>query len=322
MRLVREQDWTAVTSGSHFSAFGFPFSRNGNAYYRAVIGSRFVDLSFGFADTDGICAVITCNNAVPDRLTCSEAPIEIWVRPGLTGQLCQRLVQNMLGTLRETAKRAGMGEIILRAPGNVLLSSALAARLLSMNLRSEPSFQGVIDLTQSDEILFAAMRSGHRQQVRWGERNMTLLHVNKSNPDRAPFEKFRALHAEVAGRITRPSQSWDEMFELVRTGNGNLVLSVHEGKILGGTLVLDADGSAYYSSGAYLRNHFDKPLTHYPLFASAIQARARGNHSFVLGEIGQSNQTVPDKERSIGQFKAGFTSDARASLVWTIPVGA
>jgi hypothetical protein len=65
--------------------------------------------------------------------------------------------------------------------------------------------------------------------------------------------------------------------------------------------------TAFYASGAYRRERFDKPLSHYPIYAAMISSAAAGNRWFDLGDVSLSPR-MSDKERSISYFKRGFSS--------------
>lgn len=73
--------------------------------------------------------------------------------------------------------------------------------------------------------------------------------------------------------------------------------------------------TAFYASGAYLRERFDKPLSRYPIYTAMISSAAAENRWFDLGDVSLSPRT-PDKERSNSYFKRGFSSYLKASLLW------
>lgn len=318
MKLVPAVDIGEALPDLSQSRFALPFTALGRSYYAAAYGEGATDHSFGFADADGWCALVPCNAARPDALTWYEFPIEIWVRPGLSAASMRKLARDILGTLRQRARSIGATHVRLREAHDPLLNGILSALLLEKELVASPSFAVLVDLSLPDDELFAAMRSGHRQQVRAGERIMALTHVDADNPDRDLFDRYRELHAEVSGRVTRPRASWDRMFDLVAAGQGHLVLSRWQGELLGGTLMLDAGEISYYASGAYLRNHFDKPLAHYPLFTAIQRARARGRRQVHIGEVIPPLLMDSAKERSINSFKLGFSGSVAPSRIWTI----
>ena len=193
----------------------------------------------------------------------------------------------------------------------------IAGHLLSTAATHSLEFRAVIDLTRSADELFGDMRKGHRQQIRWGQANMQVQVVDSTTGDRCSFDAYRALHAAAAGRITRGAGSWAAMFDAIVSGSGDLVLGSIDGQLVSGTLILDAGDTAYYSSGAYDRSRFDKPLAHWPLFNAILRAKNRGLRWFDVGEIGGSGSA---KEQSIAYFKGGFSSTREMSVIWTLPV--
>jgi len=320
MKLVPYVDVGADMPDLDQSRFALPLTSRGRAYYDAAYQGGVTNLSFGFADADGFCAIVPCNTARPDILTWYEFPIEIWARKGLSAGIMRKLARDILGTLRERARSVGATQIRLREAHDPSVNNILCALLLEKELVPSPSFAVIIDLTLPDDQILASMRSGHRQQVRAGERFMSLTHVAAESPDRALFERYQDLHARVAGRVTRPQASWDRMFDLVAAGEGDLILSHSNGELLGGTLMLDAGDVSYYASGAYLRQHFDKPLAHYPLYAAIRRARDRCRKQVHIGEVIPPLLMDSAKERSINSFKLGFSANVAPSLIWTISV--
>jgi hypothetical protein len=318
MKLVPQVDIVDALPELAHSRFALPFTQRGQRYYADAYDNAAQDHSFGFADEAGWCALVPCNTARAGMLTWYEFPIEIWVRAGLPTAQMRKLARDVLGTLRQRAHAAGVAEVLLREASDPAFNGILSALLLEKGVMAAPSFGVMIDLSLPDDQLFAAMRSGHRQQVRAGERILALTHVDAANPDPVLFDQYRQLHAEVAGRVTRPRASWDRMFDLVAAGEGHLILSHFEGQLLGGTLMLDADRTSYYSSGAYVRSQTDKPLAHYPLFTAFQRARQRGCTHVHVGEVIPPRLTETAKELTINSFKLGFSATVWPSRIWTI----
>ena len=177
-----------------------------------------------------------------------------------------------------------------------------------------------IDLNAPQESITAGLRRSYRSFVNWGRRNITLTYVNAGNPDLSLFRTFQEFHRCVAGRVTRPQESWDIMFETVASGSGELSLGHDaDGNLISATLVIDGKLVSQYSSAVYDRERFDKPIGHWPVFNAVLRAKARGRSSFLLGEI-PTMGTASDKEVSIGKFKRGFTSRLDYRLVWDLPL--
>lgn len=298
--------------------FALAVSPRGSAYYRATATESPADLSFAYFDGDTPAAIISCTRG-GDTLDRFGFPIEIWCARDLSDVTLQRLSRDVTGELAHIARDAGLASVRLRAPTEPRLAAFLAARFTARGLFPEATFPLAFDLCRDDAALLAACRSGHRQQIRAGAASYTLQFVDAASADRAPFDAFQRLHADVAGRVTRPQASWDAMFDMVAAGEGDLALTYIDGALLGGTLMLDAGDTSHYASGAYVRSHFDKPLAHYPLFTCLTRARDRGCKRAHLGETSAALVELSDKEKSIAHFKAGFANSVESSLIWTLP---
>ena len=177
-----------------------------------------------------------------------------------------------------------------------------------------------VDLDAPHEAIAANIRKSYRSLISWGKRSIALTYVNHDNPDFEMFNLYREFHQQIAGRITRPRKSWDIMFESIAGGSGELSLGRDaSGVLISATLVIDGGGVAQYSSGAYDRAQFDKPIGHWPLFDAILRAKARGMSLFELGDIPAAG-IASDKEVSIGRFKRGFAGRLDFRLVWETPL--
>ncbi len=300
------------------AGFGLPFSDSGRRYYGAVFGAALVDTSFSFFDNDGCIATIMCDLSAGETLTRFGSAIEIAQRPGLSLETMRTLTSAILSELRALGANHSATSALIRTTVDADPGGFVAAALLRAGASYCSAFRAVVDLNETDDALFSDLRSHHRRQVKKGRALLTLRAVDEANPDKAAFDSFRDLHAEVAGRVTRPLESWEEVFMLIRQGEASLLLAEIEGQLVGGTLTLDAGETSYYASGAYRRDMFDKPISHFPLFHSFAHARARGRRWFDVGDLKGEGIPLTEKEANIAEFKAGFTSSTRCSIIWRL----
>lgn len=301
-------------------SFGLPFAATGEHYYGSFLPDTYRDTSFAFADDAGCIAIIACDTMAAERIGRFGVAIEIGWRDGVDPGTRARIVRDSIAELQRIAGETGRGAIDIRTSTALDPDGILAARLNDIGAEPAVALRCTLDLARNDSELLNDMRKGHRQQVRWGQQSLRLESVGADEPDRARFALYQQLHAQVSGRVTRPQSSWDAMFDLVARGDGDLILGWLGEELVSGTLILDAGDTAYYGSGANRRDHFDKPISHWPIFAAAGRARARGRTRFDVGETrcGTIDMTNP-KEVSIGRFKSGFSGTCDTSLIWTIP---
>jgi Acetyltransferase (GNAT) domain len=300
--------------------FGLPFSDNGRSYYGAIAADTLTDYSFSFVDQQGPIATIACDLTVADRLTRFGSAIEIAMRDDINIADMRLLTSAVQSELRLIAKETGAKTATLRTTAQNDPQGIWSSSFLKASAHYVSAFRAVCDLSHDDDTLFADMRSHHRRQVRKGQGLLSLTAIDQGNANKDQFDSFRELHAEVAGRVTRPLASWNASFDLVAKGQGALVLAFIDDLLVGGTLVLDAGDTAYYASGAYRRDYFDKPISHYPLYSCFALARARGRRWFDVGDLKGEGATLDEKENHIAEFKAGFTSLLRPSTIWHLPL--
>lgn len=318
MRLLRRKNDPAlfadlIDSLIDQAVFGWSIGAPGRAYYHATLDDCGEDLSFLIEDQGRAIVALSCN--IRDgRLELFGQAAEILTAAEITPAIAVRAMQEAMGEINRIAGAAPSGALLLtRSLG--LEPDALTAALMSAGYQPEPYFCAVVDLAEEPEAIARNMRKGHRQQVKWGRDNLAIAVVDASRPDIEKFRAYRKLHADVAGHATRGDDSWNAMEKAVVSGKGRLILSHFEGLLVGGTLVLDSGGVAYYASGAYRREHFDKPLAHYPLFVAMQRSAEAGRRWFNLGDV-STPPTLSDKERSIAYFKRGFASTLRSAMIW------
>lgn len=293
--------------------FGLPLWSVGRRYYGSTLADVGAEFSFLIEDQGRSVIAVMCDvtNGYFGRYG---MPAEVLLDEATAVDASKRGISEAIGEIRRlAAENAKTVELLTPSPGRAL--DFLSGSLVAAGFEAELQFRAVVDLLSGPEAILADMRKGHRQQIRWGRDNLTVSLVDHERSNFADFESYRALHAEVAGRVTRNDASWGAMCEAIASGVGRLVLSYLEGRLVGGTLILDSMNTAFYASGAFRRERFDKPLSHYPIYAAMLSSAAAGNRWFDLGDV-SSSPRMSDKERSISYFKRGFSSHLKVGHLW------
>lgn len=178
----------------------------------------------------------------------------------------------------------------------------------------------VAEATLGEETVHKSLRASFRSLVNWGRNQLDIRYINGENPDRGLFERLPEFHTRIAGAGARGSDYWNVFWTEISAGRGELSLGfLKDGTLVSGTAVVDASGIAYYASGVYERDLFDKPLAHYPVYDSIVRAGQRGNTLYDLGEVYPSG-SADEKEVQIGFFKKGFASAFRLRTDWNVPL--
>ncbi len=302
---------------SSFSAIDrHPISgRFGRTYYPLVFGEKRRDRSFVVMDGGRPAAVVICCDG-EGALDWYGSPMQVFTRPDTA--LDPALAAAIMNQVEKLAGEgvATTAAIIEECAGSQL--SALGATCLSRAWHGTLRVNGTVDLARGEEGLRLALRKSSKSLVNWGRKNINWSFVNQGNPDSQAFEDYHRFHRHVAGHTTRPDSTWDAMFDWIASGGGELMLGrLDGGDLVAGTVVLDGTTVAYYSSGVYDRDRFDKPMGHYPVYESILRAGERGMSVFDLGDIPQAGQGSA-KDQAIGFFKRGFAGELQTSITWSL----
>lgn len=190
-------------------------------------------------------------------------------------------------------------------------------KLLQNGGRKFDNYHGYVALECGEAGILRQIRKSYRSLINWGRREMQMIFVHSGFPDLQLFEAFRLFHLQVAGRATRPLDSWSVMFDLIKEGKAILGLGYFDGDLVAATYMLCHGGFALYGTGVYDRNRFDKPISHWPLFATLVKAYECGALLCDIGEV-FPRPGVSDKERNIAFFKKGFTGYVVDEEFWQI----
>lgn len=245
-------------------------------------------------------------------------PLRLFLADGLDARGARRAVDLAFERLDGLASDDAPDGFVIETAGGASLDS-VALACLGRGCSASLRLAATVDLAAGEQAWRAALRKSFRSLVNWGERAITLRYVNGSERDRGAFDAYQAFHHRIAGRVTRPQASWDAMFAWIAEGGGELALGhLEDGTLVSATLVVDGTDAAYYASGVYDRERFNKPMAHWPVWNALGRARDRGMAAFDLGEVPLA-RTASEKEVAIGCFKRGFATALETRLVWTSP---
>jgi FemAB family protein len=176
-----------------------------------------------------------------------------------------------------------------------------------------------VDLRPSLEQIRATWRKSYRPLATAGLRVWSVRLMDGGSSKREIFDAFRQLHRRVAGRDTRPPETWELQWRMILDGDALLIwLDDQNDRMVGGGFFQLTDCEALYSVAAYDRDLFDKPLGHVVQARAIEEFKRRGVHWYKLGELrfGGDRARPSAKELSIGAFKQGFASHLFAKPVY------
>lgn len=196
--------------------------------------------------------------------------------------------------------------------------------LLEIAENTFTSYHLFIDLSLSIDEIKSRFRRSIKSIINKGLREWEIqVHENPSNQ---LFNKFRLLHKTVAGRSTRPIESWDKQKLQIESKESFLVTASETSKALvGAGLFVYSQKIGEYMSGAYKRELFDKPFSHAVQMMAIQTLKNKGLKWYELGQkyllIDKNKKPATKKELSIVHFKEAFATHtlARHYLVVKVP---
>ena len=133
------------------------------------------------------------------------------------------------------------------------------------------------------------------------------------------WQNFKRIHFEASGnRITRDSKTWDFQQQLIMQNRAfmSIISDKNTGKMVGCGYFQYSLQSAIYSSGAYDRTLFSKPLGHLVQWNAIKHMQKINLKNYYIGRyFTSSDECAPTKkEIDISHFLKGFTNEI--SLIW------
>ncbi len=276
-----------------------------------------VDRSFQVLGPNGPVLLARCTT-YKDEVSFYGLPLVMAIRAGLEPKDRRKALMAALDHLNALGLEVGADHAVI---GGAVCAEAdlLGASCIDRQAKGETRAWIVADLAQDPTLLKRDVRDSYRSLINWGERNITLRMVNKDTPNRADFDLFPAFFAKISGR-ERGGDYWEVYWREIVSGQAELMLGwLEDGSLVSGSIVVGTGETAYYASGVYARDQFDKPLGHWPLWRAMLRAQELGYRWFDAGE-NPDRWHGTDKEISIAFFKRGFSSRRILRMRWILPI--
>lgn len=284
--------------------------------YRTFNADRHPDRSFVVAGDHGPVAVVAAT--VQDgEISMFGLPAVVALHRDLDAAAAGKAIAAALAHLDRIGNADGATRARLRG-GEAARLGPLDAACIARLAQPNAKMHAVVDLAGGEDAIRRGVRDSYRSLVNWGRKQLLMTYVNRENPDRAAFDSYPAFHSRIAGAGARAAEYWNEVWNEICRGGAELSLGrLADGGLVAGTLTTFAGACAYYASGVYDRDRFEKPLGHWPVFDAMVRAGARGIVRYDLGEVFPRGAAA-DKEVQIGFFKKGFTDQIVLWIEWQV----
>ena len=167
----------------------------------------------------------------------------------------------------------------------------------------------IIDLGKPAVELRREIRHGHDAAIARAEKGLSSEIFEQTNITAEVFEQYVSLHQKAAGRVTRPSQTFDLMLEFIKQDKAFLVGALQNRKFLGFAYFFLYKNKVYYGSSCNDPEAADLPVGHFIQW-QAIEYMQRRHCQFYEIGLQQYGPTFSDfptsKAIQVGAFKRGF----------------
>lgn len=173
-----------------------------------------------------------------------------------------------------------------------------------------PERTWVLDLTQSEEAMLAAMRKSTRYEVRRIAKTGIEVTMGCSSQD---LDRFWDLHEATVARqgfVPFPKSNTERQMEAFGEDCQIFTASV-EGEDGSSCVIVFDDHAAYYHQGASKPHKL--PVAHAPLWSAIREAKARGCEVFNFWGVVAENQTT-HPWFGLSRFKRGFGGSEQVFL--------
>ena len=177
----------------------------------------------------------------------------------------------------------------------------------------------LVDLSLSLQDIHLKFRKSFKPFINKGLREWRV-EVHEKVTDEL-FEEFRLLHMSVAGRSTRPIESWNKQKEQIDSMESFIVKVTGEDDVMvGACLFTYSRDSGFYSVGVYERELSDQPLGHVVQMKAIETFKKNGVKWYEIGlkRLKIDKKTPTDKELALTHFKQGFATNFAARQHLTV----
>jgi FemAB family protein len=169
-----------------------------------------------------------------------------------------------------------------------------------------------VNLKMELPAIKACFRKSYKALINSGSRLWQIGVLREAGEnDAAVWTEFRELHCQVAGRLTRPLETWEAQLHAIRQRAAFLVyLRDGQQRMVGGGFFQLSRDEGVYAVAAYDRELFDKPLGHVVQYHAIQEMQQRALAWYCIGpRFYPADQPLPSpKELAIAEFKEGFAT--------------
>ena len=107
----------------------------------------------------------------------------------------------------------------------------------------------IVDLRQDENLLWSNLRKSYRSLINKSLKTYEFHILDSHSVSFEAIEDIAKLHISVAGRITRPIETWHAQYEFIKSGDGFAILCFDKSKLIGASIFNISTLHSYYAVG-------------------------------------------------------------------------
>jgi len=236
------------------------------------------------------------------------------VRRGLSREKKEKIRSDAFAHIDSLARQAGVSRALFKADplsfvfidGADRYNHLVKYGYLDVSLATQ-----VIDLSHTPEELSGAVTKGHNYDIDKAGKELEVAIYTKDTMSREIFDGYRLLHQKAAGRVTRPLETFEMMYQWIRKGNAFLACAAKGSVPVAYSLFIAYKQGAYYASSCTEpADEFSKLCANHLIQWKVIEfLKENGYRRYEIGwqQFGCLLHDFPtEKDIAISRFKRGF----------------
>lgn len=167
----------------------------------------------------------------------------------------------------------------------------------------------IVDLKASQDELFKNFTKGHKSAVKKSLKSLTLEIINSENATKQIIYDFMNYYFEVAGKVTRPINTFENIYEWIKKDFGVLFKAIYNDTTCGYSFFSVYKDTAYYSMACKDKTYEQYNISHFLQWQAIKYLQSIGIRYLESGfqDFGDTLFNFPsEKDINISKFKRGF----------------
>jgi lipid II:glycine glycyltransferase (peptidoglycan interpeptide bridge formation enzyme) len=169
----------------------------------------------------------------------------------------------------------------------------------------------VMDISRSEDELFAAMKPKTRYNIRLAEKRGVEIVVSREKGYREKFLELVCETAERAGIRSHPREHYEKMFEVFDEEMLSLYIAKYNGESIAANMVVFQEDFAIYLHGGSSNTHRNVMASFLLQWRAIQDAKKRGCVWYDFGGVDTMKKEKKDW-RGITKFKQGFAPNTKS----------